>query len=160
MSGVRSRAEAIRSERESVLSAARARAREIVLAAERAAESLDSQAERRRSQIDEDHRLASNLRRNAALQEEAERREASLTAAESTRREAAESARQIVDDARVRADRLIFRARTHVTELRALRERVLDDLAATRARLEPLPGRHEDESFDLPEEPDLSSTDG
>jgi cell division septum initiation protein DivIVA len=160
LADVRGSAEAIRAEHTAVLDAARARAREIILAAERDARRLDDEAARRRQEIDEDHRLASDLRRSETLREVTRQHDASLAAAESTRREAEEEARRLVDDAHRRADQLVSRARRHVDDLRVLRERVLDDLGAIRAKLEPVPGTGDDVEFDLPEEPDLNSSDG
>jgi hypothetical protein len=37
---------------------------------------------------------------------------------------------------------------------------VLDELGAIRATLEPIPGARDDGEYDLPEEPDLNSSDG
>ena len=155
LAAARSRAEAVRAEHAEVLSAAHARAEQLVSAAENQARQLDALAAVRRGRIDEDHRLASDARRSAALREDDARREASEAAAEAVRR-----------DAGAEAAALVKRARHQTRELRGVREQIVTDLAAIRARLEPIPGRLD--TADLAEngvwaesgEPGLSSTDG
>ena len=159
LSDVRARAAAVRTEHTVVLAAARTRAEEIVRAAQRQARALDEEAARRREQIDEDFRLASDLRRSESLREERERHDAAVAAADATRREAHEEARRIVDRARDEARAVTARARAHVEELRDLRLRVVGDLTAIRARLEPVPGTEGDDVFELPPEPGFSSSD-
>ena len=53
---------------------------------------------------------------------------------------------------------MIDSATTHTEQLRELRRNVLADLAAVRARLEPVPGRIDQEE-PLPDPPELNSND-
>ncbi|MBB1030592.1 hypothetical protein G6027_06780, partial [Dietzia sp. SLG310A2-38A2] len=80
------------------------------------------------------------------------------------RREAEEQARETTGRAESEAASLVSTARRHTEELRSVRERILADLAAIRARLEPIPGRLDDDPV-MPADPglvdpQLSSTDG
>lgn len=159
LSAVRTRNDAVRAEHDAALDAARARAAEIVRSAESEAKRLDDVAARRRDQIDEDHRLASNLRREESLDEDRAQRAATRSAVQALRSEARDRADEIVRDAEQRANDIMGRARTHTERLRALREDVLAELASVRARLEPLPAGVANEE-PLPETPRFNSSDG
>ncbi|MBB1034413.1 hypothetical protein G6031_08420, partial [Dietzia sp. CQ4] len=164
LTAARDRAAAVRTEQTGILDAARSRAREIILAAEREARRLDLEAAHRRDLIDEDHRIASDARRTESLLEDRERQAASVAAADAVRRQAEDEARETVDRAAAEAASLVSTARRHTEELRSVRERVLADLAAIRARLEPIPGRPDDDAV-MPADPGLvdprlSSNDG
>lgn len=156
---IRTRNAAVRTEHESVLEAARSRGEEIIRSAQRRAQRLDIEAATRREQIDEDHRLASDLRRQEALQEEQVRKNATEAEIAHLRAQAANDAADKIADARDRAGGMIDHATAYTQELRDLRRTVLSDLAAVRARLEPIPAGvdHEDP---LPNRPDLSSSAG
>lgn len=153
----RARADAIRREHSAVLAAASSRADEIALAARRESERLDHEAARKRAQIDEDHRLASDVRRTDSLREIESRNSAALKAAETIRAEAEADARRREHESRAEAERMIASARSYTAELLTVRERVLGELASIRARLESIPGRvdHEEQ---MPPQPDLSSS--
>ena len=100
----RARAAAVRTEQTGILDAARSRAREIILAAEREARRLDLEAAHRRDLIDEDHRIASDARRTESLLEDRERQAASIAAADAVRRQAEDEARETVDRAAAEAE--------------------------------------------------------
>lgn len=159
LSAVRTRNDAVRAEHDAALDAARTRAAEIVRSAESEAKRLDDVAARRRDQIDEDHRLASNLRREESLDEDRARRAATRSAVQALRSEARDRADEIVRDAEQHANDIMDRARKHTELLRALREDVLAELASVRARLEPLPTGVANEE-PLPETPRFNSSDG
>lgn len=149
LEAVRRRAVDIRTEHTNVLESARTRAREIILAAERDRDRLDAEAAQARAQIDDDHRIASDARRLEAR-----------TAADRRREESETAARATVDDATHEAERIMGLARGHVDELRTARERVLDELAALRARLETIPGPSDGIDLEIPDPPEVSSNGG
>lgn len=154
---IRARNTAIRAEHDSVLKAARDRGEEIVRAAERDVRRLDDEAARQRDQIDEDHRLASDLRRKEALREDESRKSAAAAAHAALTAKARDEADKVVSEAHTRAKKMIEGATAYTERLRVLRRDVVSDLAAVRARLEPIPGTlDQDES--LPDPPALSST--
>ncbi len=156
---IRTRNSAIRSQHDAAIAAADSRAQEILTAAERRAAELDQEAARRRAQIDEDHRLASDLRRREALREEQSRQSAAAETLRVQHARARDEASAIVDDARHRAEEMIREATDYTQGLRELRRTVFADLAAVRARLEPLPARVADEE-ELPGVPEFNSTAG
>lgn len=155
---IRARNTAIRAEHDAILRTARQRAEEILRSAERQARQLDREAAERREQIDEDHRLASDLRRQEALREDESRRAATAAADAALRADARHAADKVVADAHARAKTAIDTATAHTEQLRELRRTVLADLAAVRARLEPVPGRVDQEE-PLPDPPEFNSTD-
>ena len=154
---IRARNTAIRAEHDAVLRTARQRAEEILRSAERQARQLDEEAATRRDRIDEDHRLASDLRRQEALREDESRQAATESANAALLATARDDADQTIADARARAKIMIDDATAHTERLRELRRDVLADLAAIRARLEPLPGRIDQEE-PLPDPPQLNSS--
>lgn len=156
---IRERNSAVRSQHDAAIAAATARGQEILVAAERKASQLDDQAARRRAQIDEDHRLASDLRRREALREDQSRQAATAETLGALHARARDEASTLVAEAARRAGEMIREATAYTSELRDLRRTVLADLASVRARLEPLPSRVADEE-PLPGAPDLSSNDG
>ena len=157
LADARARADAIRREHSAVIAAARSRADEIALAARRESELLDYEAAQKRAQIDEDHRLATNLRRAESLREIESRNSAALKAAETIRAEAEADASLREHESRAEAERMIATARSYTAELLMMRERVLGELASIRARLEPIPGRVAN-GDQMPPQPDLSSS--
>lgn len=136
---IRSRNAAIRSEHAQVLETARSRAAEIIRASERAARTQDEEAARRRAEVDEDHQLASDLRRQESLREDEALQATSRKNAETAYLAAAAVAQKTLDDARAEATAMIDGARTYTERLRTLRKDVLSDIAAIRARLEVVP---------------------
>lgn len=156
---IRARNTEIRSEHDSALKAARDRGEELIRSAERTASILDAEASRKREQIDEDHRLASDLRREEAMREIEARLAAATAAAEALRTEARDEADSLVSEAHARARAIVDDATEYTEQLRDLRRSVLSDLATVRARLEPLPATVEQEE-PLPAPPQLSSSDG
>lgn len=155
---IRTRNTAIRAQHDAALRAARDRAEEIVRSAERQARQLDGEAAKRRDQIDEDHRLASDLRRQEGLREEESRQAATAAANAALLAKARDEANKTIADAHAHAAAMIDSATTHTEQLRELRRNVLADLAAVRARLEPVPGRIDQEE-PLPDPPELNSND-
>lgn len=155
---IRARNTAIRAQHDEALRAARKRAEEIVRSAERQARLLDDEAAKRRDQIDEDHRLASDLRRQEALHEDESRQAATVSANAALLATARDEADKTIADARAHAKAMIDGATAHTEQLRELRRGVLADLAAVRARLEPVPGRIDQEE-PLPDRPELNSND-
>lgn len=158
LSDIRARNNAVRTEHDAVLKSARDRGQEIVRAAERDARQLAEDAARQRNQIDEDHRLASDLRRSEALREYESSRSAAAATAAAVTAKARDEGEAAVSEAHDRAKKMIDEAIAHTRELQVLRRGVLSDLAAIRARLEPIPsGLDQDES--LPDQPMLNSND-
>lgn len=155
---VRVRNTAIRAQHDQTLRAARNRAEEIIRSAERQARQLDDEAATRRNQIDEDHRLASDLRRQEALREDESGRAATAEANAALLAKARTEADETIAAARAHAKAMIDAATAHTEQLRQLRRDVLADLAAVRARLEPVPGRIDQED-PLPDPPEFNSND-
>lgn len=159
LSGIRERNAEIRRVHDAILRSAHDRAAEILLSARREAERLDAEAADRRDRIDEDHRLASDLRRRESMEEE--RRRQRETDAEITRRleDARTRAEEILTEARDEAATIIDTAAAYTRTLRELRTSVLSELAGIRARLEPIPAREADDE-PLPTPPEFNSSDG
>lgn len=155
---IRTRNLAIHAQHDETLRAARKRAQEIVRSAERRALQLDAEAAARRDQIDEDHRLASDLRRQEALREHEFRQAATAAANAALLAKTRGEADEIVATAHAAAKTMIDRATAHTEQLRELRRDIVADLAAVRARLEPVPGRIDHEE-PLPDPPALNSSD-
>ena len=159
LSAIRARNTAIRSEHDAALEAARKRAGDIIRSAERETRRLADEAARKRQLVDDDHRLAADLRRQETLDQEKSRREAAEAAAQSLQSQARSEADALLAQARQRGDTMISDATTYTEQLRDLRRGILSDLAAIRARLEPLPGSVEQEE-PIPAPPEISSNGG
>ncbi len=106
-------------------------------------------SEARRNQVEADFRIAMDQRRKEALAAHTGEQLSTRAATEAMRERAHAEARRTVEDARVRAAQIVAAAEAEVAQLRAQRQRMVDQLTGSRADLDALvaslatlPGEH------------------